>query len=76
MKKLGFGLMRLPLLDPEDERSIDVETVKKMADAFLSPPVLLILTQQPAIMTGRAKLPSGKPWQNGIPGTPIQSQTS
>ena len=36
MKKLGFGLMRLPLLDPEDERSIDVETVKKMADAFLS----------------------------------------
>lgn len=35
-EKLGFGLMRLPLLDPEDERSIDVETVKKMADAFLS----------------------------------------
>lgn len=35
MKKLGFGLMRLPLLDPEDERSIDIETVKKMVDAFL-----------------------------------------
>ena len=35
MKKLGFGLMRLPLLDPNDEQSIDIETVKKMADAFL-----------------------------------------
>ncbi len=36
MKKLGFGLMRLPLLDPDDEKSIDIETVKKMADAFLA----------------------------------------
>lgn len=36
MKKLGFGLMRLPLLNPADERSIDIETFKKMADAFLS----------------------------------------
>ena len=36
MKKLGFGLMRLPLLNPEDESSIDIETVKKMADAFLA----------------------------------------
>ncbi len=35
MKKLGFGLMRLPLLDQNDERSIDIEKVKKMADAFL-----------------------------------------
>ena len=36
MKKLGFGLMRLPLLNPEDESSIDIETLKKMADAFLA----------------------------------------
>lgn len=36
MKKLGFGLMRLPQLDPNDEKSIDIETVKKMVDAFLS----------------------------------------
>ena len=35
MKKLGFGLMRLPLLDPDDERSVDIETFQKMADAFL-----------------------------------------
>ena len=35
MRKLGFGLMRLPLLDQNDEGSIDIEKVKKMADAFL-----------------------------------------
>ena len=35
MKKLGFGLMRLPLLDPEDKGSIDAEQTKEMVDAFL-----------------------------------------
>ena len=35
MKNLGFGLMRLPLLDPADERSIDLERFKQMADLFL-----------------------------------------
>ena len=35
MKKLGFGLMRLPLLDPNDEASIDLEMTKKMVDAFI-----------------------------------------
>lgn len=35
MKKLGFGLMRLPLLDPDDNTAVDIETVKKMADAFM-----------------------------------------
>jgi len=34
-KKLGFGLMRLPLLDENDAASIDVEMTKKMVDAFL-----------------------------------------
>lgn len=36
MKKFGFGLMRLPQLDPADTRSVDIETVTKMADAFLA----------------------------------------
>lgn len=36
MKKFGFGLMRLPLLDADDTRSVDIETVKKMADQFLA----------------------------------------
>ena len=35
MKKLGFGLMRLPLLDPNDEASVDLEQVKRMVDLFL-----------------------------------------
>lgn len=34
-KKLGFGLMRLPLLDADDAGSIDIELTKKMVDAFL-----------------------------------------
>lgn len=34
-KKLGFGLMRLPLLNPNDEASIDIEQTKKMVDIFL-----------------------------------------
>lgn len=35
-KKLGFGLMRLPLTDPEDQGSIDLEQMKKMVDIFMS----------------------------------------
>lgn len=34
-KKLGFGLMRLPLSDPNDPGAIDLEETKKMVDAFL-----------------------------------------
>lgn len=35
MKKLGFGLMRLPLSDPEQPSSIDLEVLKQMVDTFL-----------------------------------------
>lgn len=34
-KKLGFGLMRLPSLDPDDAGKIDIELTNKMVDAFL-----------------------------------------
>ncbi len=34
-KKLGFGLMRLPLLDEKEATSIDLEQTKKMVDAFI-----------------------------------------
>ena len=33
--KLGFGCMRLPLTDPKDQKSIDIEHVKKMVDTFI-----------------------------------------
>ncbi|MBE5924174.1 MAG: 4Fe-4S dicluster domain-containing protein [Lachnospiraceae bacterium] len=34
-KKLGFGLMRLPSLDPNDAGKIDIEQAKKMVDSFI-----------------------------------------
>ncbi|WP_088226026.1 aldo/keto reductase [Desulfosporosinus sp. FKB] len=34
-KKLGFGCMRLPLLDKNDQTSVDKETVNKLVDTFL-----------------------------------------
>ena len=34
-KKLGFGLMRLPLTDPNDAKSIDIDLTCKMVDAFI-----------------------------------------
>lgn len=36
MKKLGFGFMRLPLLDTNDPSSIDQTQVNKMVDYFIS----------------------------------------
>lgn len=33
--KLGFGCMRLPLTDPADQKSIDIEHFKQMVDAFM-----------------------------------------
>ncbi len=35
MKKLGFGLMRLPQMDQNNAADVDVEQVKKMVDLFL-----------------------------------------
>ena len=32
MKKLGFGMMRLPLLDENDQTSVNQEEVNKMVD--------------------------------------------
>jgi predicted aldo/keto reductase-like oxidoreductase len=36
MKKLGFGLMRMPLLDPKNDAAVDIEQVKKMVDLFMA----------------------------------------
>ena len=35
MKILGFGLMRLPLKDTEDQTSVDTETLNQMVDTFI-----------------------------------------
>ncbi len=34
-KKLGFGLMRLPLLEPQDKAKIDYEAFSRMADRYI-----------------------------------------
>ena len=34
-KKLGFGFMRLPVINQEDPTSIDMEAVNHMVDTFL-----------------------------------------
>lgn len=34
-KKLGFGFMRLPVTNPEDSTSVDMEQLNKMVDTFL-----------------------------------------
>ena len=35
MKKLGFGLMRMPTLDKSNAADVDIEQVKKMIDLFI-----------------------------------------
>lgn len=35
-KKLGFGLMRLPLTDPDDAASVDLAQTSRMIDTFLA----------------------------------------
>ena len=35
MNKTGFGFLRLPRLDPSDEKSVDYELLNKMVDLFL-----------------------------------------
>ena len=35
MKKLGFGLMRMPTLDKTNPADVDIEQVKKMVDLFM-----------------------------------------
>ena len=35
-KKLGFGLMRLPLTDQNDQKSLDLEKVQQMVDEFMA----------------------------------------
>ena len=32
MKKLGFGLMRMPVNDPTNPADVDIEQVKKMVE--------------------------------------------
>ena len=55
IKKLGFGLMRLPLLNQNEASSIDIELTKKMVDTFIEK-VLHILIQRGCIVALRVKM--------------------
>ena len=35
MKKLGFGFMRLPVLDENDRSTVDFEAVREMVDYYM-----------------------------------------
>lgn len=35
MSKLGFGIMRLPMTDPNDEKTVDIEKTQEMIDAYM-----------------------------------------
>ena len=51
-KNFGFGLMRLPLNDPSDAGSIDMDHLKKMVDLFilvLDLVIIVCLTFTPTI---------------------------
>ena len=34
-KKLGFGLMRLPVVNEDDKSKVDIERVCRLADRFI-----------------------------------------
>lgn len=60
MGKLGFGLMRLPLLD-EDYTHIDLDRVRKMVDTFMKAGGTYYDTGM-CIMEGPARWHFGKRW--------------
>ncbi|MBO5152201.1 MAG: aldo/keto reductase [Methanobrevibacter sp.] len=47
MKKLAFGMMRLPKLDENDDSTVDFEQVNKMADLFLEKDFIYFDTAYP-----------------------------
>ena len=61
LKKLGFGFMRLPMLDSNDQSSIDLEQVCRMVDTSWNGG-LLILIPPTCITSSKVRLRSAKRW--------------
>ena len=63
--KLGFGCMRLPLTDPSDQTSIDLEQFKAMVDAFMEAGARISILPM-YIMKALRKLRYAKRWWSVI----------
>lgn len=66
MKKLGFGTMRLPLLDAEDPTSIDLKQYEQMADLFIARALqddYMAILLRKAVSSGRTVASSWQPRQ-------------
>ena len=55
-KQFGFGCMRLPLLDKDDQTSFDYETLNKLVDTFLEKDLLTLIQRIHIIDSGGKKL--------------------
>ena len=69
MKKLGFGLMRLPQTNPEDWSSVDMEKTRVMIDRYMEAGFTYFDTAYAE--TARKLLTSW--WQNDIQEIPLPS---
>ena len=74
MKKLGFGLMRLPVING-DSKAIDIPTVKKMVDKFMENGFTYFDTAAP-YHNGMSEMLSEKPYPKGIRATATRSPTN
>lgn len=68
MNKLGFGFLRLPRLDAQDENSIDWDLLNQMVDAFLAEGGTYFDTAYTYLKVS-VKKPSVNAWFSGIPGS-------
>ena len=60
-KRFGFGGLRLPLLDPKDQMSIDYETLDKMVDKFMAQATTILILHI-SITASSRKPPSASHW--------------
>lgn len=60
-KKLGFGLMRLPLVDQNEAADVDIEEMSKMVDTFWNVD-LHILIQLGCIVDSKVRMLQKRLW--------------
>ena len=66
-KKLGFGAMRLPLIDPDDPKRIDLDQICRMVDMYREGVVSVLLIPLTPIMKATPRKPCGNASWSVIP---------